>query len=108
MMTSFSEGVWKLTKQIPEGRVSTYGGIARALGRPAASRAVGQALKRNPNAPVVPCHRVVKSDGRLGGFRGSDERNTREKADMLRREGIILVEKDNGYIIDMKRFAYRF
>ena len=69
-MAGFSEKVWELTKRIPKGKVTTYGEIARALGRPGPARAVGQALKRNPHAPAVPCHRVVKSDGGLGGYGG--------------------------------------
>jgi O-6-methylguanine DNA methyltransferase len=71
MATEFSERVWKLVGKIPKGKVTTYGGIAGRLGRPGAGRAVGQALKRNPHAPIVPCHRVVKSDGGLGGYGGS-------------------------------------
>jgi methylated-DNA-[protein]-cysteine S-methyltransferase len=55
---------------IPRGTVSTYGLVARALGNPAAARAVGQALARNSFPVVIPCHRVVRSDGRLGGYRG--------------------------------------
>jgi methylated-DNA-[protein]-cysteine S-methyltransferase len=104
MMNNFSEQVWNLTKQIPKGKVTSYSEIAKALGRPKASRAVGQALKRNPYAPHVPCHRVVRSDGGLGGFRGADERDISEKAELLRKEGII-IEKDR---IDLERFLHRF
>lgn len=105
---SFSEQVWNLIKKIPKGKVTTYGEIARALGKPGASRAVGQALKRNPYAPEVPCHRVVRSDGTIGGFRGANMKDVREKADMLRQEGVSVTENNNRYIIDMKRHAHRF
>jgi len=81
---TFSQQVWAFITRIPEGRVMTYGQVASALGKPAASRAVGQALNRNPLAPQVPCHRVVGSDGRLVGFaHGLD----RKKA-MLEAEGV--------------------
>jgi len=64
---SFNEKVWALTAQIPAGKVKTYGDIARKLNT-RAYRAVGNALNRNPYAPVVPCHRVVGSTGELTGF----------------------------------------
>jgi len=84
-ITPFSQEVYDATSLIPRGRVSTYGAIARFLGRPQASRAVGQALHRNPFAPKVPCHRVVKSDGQIGGFAGGRER----KEALLRQEGVL-------------------
>jgi len=95
----FSEKVFELVKKIPRGRVTTYGDVARALNTKA-YRAVGQALKRN-KSPQVPCHRVVKSSGELGGFRGKE---TREKARILRSEGIRI--KNNR--IELKRHLYRF
>src|SRR5688500_16523666 len=67
---SFNERVWALTARIPAGAVVTYGDIAAALGSPGGSRAVGNALNKNPYAPAVPCHRVVGSDGKLTGFAG--------------------------------------
>ena len=67
-ISSFASLVYSATKQIPSGRVSTYGAIAKAIDRPQAARAVGQALNRNPCWPEVPCHRVVDSTGKLTGF----------------------------------------
>lgn len=64
---NFNQKVWALTARIPAGSVSTYAAIAHKLGT-RAYRAVGQALHHNPYSPGVPCHRVVASDGRLGGF----------------------------------------
>lgn len=84
MSTKFQEKVWRLIEKIPPGRVSTYQEVARALGMPGASRAVGGALHRNPRAPVVPCHRIVKSDGRLGGYAGGLDKKTY----LLEKEGI--------------------
>jgi methylated-DNA-[protein]-cysteine S-methyltransferase len=68
--TAFEEAVYAATRAIPPGKVSTYGGIAARIGRGTA-RAVGCALARNPFAPEVPCHRVVRADGSLGGFNGA-------------------------------------
>lgn len=66
----FSRKVLRAVSRIARGRVRTYAEIARAVGRPGAARAVGQALARNPVPVLVPCHRVVKSGGYLGGFAG--------------------------------------
>ena len=63
--------VYAITRSIACGATLTYGGVAARLGDPALARAVGQALARNPFAIVVPCHRVLASDGRLGGFSAS-------------------------------------
>ena len=65
---AFHQRVYAVTRAIPPGEVLTYGEVARRLGEPGASRAVGQALGRNPFAPVVPCHRVLAAGGRPGGF----------------------------------------
>lgn len=80
---TFNEKVWTLTTRIPEGKVATYGQIAKKL-RSNGARAVGNALNRNPYAPQVPCHRVVGSDGRLTGFAGGLPKKQR----MLKREGV--------------------
>jgi methylated-DNA-[protein]-cysteine S-methyltransferase len=64
----FYQQVWNVTREIPPGRTLTYGEIAAALGEPGAARAVGQALGRNPFAPVIPCHRVLAARTGPGGF----------------------------------------
>lgn len=64
----FHQKVYAIARAIPPGRILTYGEVARRLGEPGASRAVGQALGHNPFAPVVPCHRVLAAGGRSGGF----------------------------------------
>ncbi|MCU0966365.1 MAG: methylated-DNA--[protein]-cysteine S-methyltransferase [Burkholderiaceae bacterium] len=66
--TDFQQRVWQALLKIPMGRLSSYGDIARELGLPAAARAVGAAVGRNPIAIIVPCHRVVGSDGSLTGY----------------------------------------
>ncbi|KAJ1625316.1 DNA binding methylated-DNA--cysteine S-methyltransferase [Pavlovales sp. CCMP2436] len=87
--TAFEQRVYAVCSQIPAGRVSTYGAIARVLD--SSARAVGGALRRNPYAPTVPCHRVVAADLTLGGFTGvwdaaSPELSRKEK--LLRAEGV--------------------
>jgi methylated-DNA-[protein]-cysteine S-methyltransferase len=69
-LTPFQATVLQAARNIPSGSVRTYGQIAQAIGSPRASRAVGQALGRNPVPIVIPCHRVIASDGSLGGYSG--------------------------------------
>lgn len=98
--TPFQRAVWRALTEIPRGRVTSYGEIARYLGRPGAVRAVGTAVGRNPFAPEVPCHRVVPSDGRIGNYSGGTGVST--KIRLLEEEGIRVV---NGRIA---KFAERF
>lgn len=67
--TNFQVQVWKALLEIPAGTVGSYGGVARALGRPEATRAVGNAVGANPVAYLIPCHRVLRSSGEIGGYR---------------------------------------
>jgi methylated-DNA-[protein]-cysteine S-methyltransferase len=81
--------VYDLLLKIPAGKVSTYGDLAKALGNPLASRQIGKILGRNPNPIKVPCHRVVMSDGKVGGyFYGSDR-----KRELLEQEGISFTDE---------------
>jgi len=81
--------VYDLLLKIPAGKVSTYGDLAKALGNPLASRQVGRILGRNPNPIKVPCHRVVMSDGKIGGyFYGGDR-----KRELLEEEGISFTDE---------------
>lgn len=73
----FNRRVYAVARAIPPGRVMTYGDVARAIGEPGASRAVGQALGHNPFAPVVPCHRILAAGGRPGGFSADGGPNTK-------------------------------
>jgi O-6-methylguanine DNA methyltransferase len=81
--TAFQLEVWAILREIPPGQVATYGDIAVGLGRPRSARAVGQACGRNPVALFIPCHRVVASGGKLGGFGFG----THVKEALLRHEG---------------------
>lgn len=82
--SQFERDVYVATFRIPRGRISTYGRIAREIGRPRAYRAVANALHKNPLFPVVPCHRVVKSDGSFGGEKKAAENRRKH----VEKEGI--------------------
>lgn len=71
--TRFQQSVWHVVSHIPRGETRSYGWVANEMGSPKAARAVGQALARNPVPIVIPCHRVISGDGRLGGFGGGLE-----------------------------------
>ncbi len=98
-MKGFNEKVYSLCKRIPKGKISTYKILAEALNCKA-YRAVGNAMNKNPYAPVVPCHRVVKSSGEIGGFASG----SKEKIKMLEKEGIKIID---GRIIDFEKKLFR-
>ncbi len=83
---TFTETVYQLCRQIPTGKVATYGQLAKMAGSPKAARAVGMTMANNPDAPATPCHRVVSSDGSLTGYSAGDGITTKIK--MLRLEGV--------------------
>ena len=83
--TPFQRQVWEATRSIPYGETRSYSWVAKCIGKPAAVRAVGQALGKNPLPIVVPCHRVIAADGDLRGFGGGLEM----KRNLLRLEGAI-------------------
>jgi O-6-methylguanine DNA methyltransferase len=101
--TAFQQEVWQALRRIPRGRVTTYGAIAEYLGRPRAVRAVGTAVGRNPFAPGIPCHRVVRADGRIGNYSGGEGVAT--KISLLSEEG---VEVREGRVVDFGKRLYRF
>ncbi len=74
---SFDSRIWRYLARIPRGQVRTYGAVARAVRRPSAARAVGQACGRNPLPLILPCHRVVAAGLKLGGFGGGPEKKMR-------------------------------
>lgn len=96
----FVDNVYKLTALIPRGKITTYKKIALTMGKPQASRAVGNALHKNPYAPQVPCHRVIRSNGAAGGFASG----TNKKIAMLKKEGIIIKRGK----IDLTKYLYEF
>ena len=84
--TSFEQSVYDALMAIPAGEVRTYSQLAATIGHPGGARAVGQALARNPHPVVVPCHRVVRADGSLGGYSG--EGGSEGKRALLAAEGV--------------------
>ena len=100
IIMNFNQKVWDVCRQIPKGKITTYKAIAEKLNTKA-YRAVGSALKKNPYAPKVPCHRVVNSDGTIGGYKGI--RNNNEKIRLLNKEGIITRK---GNIVNFKQLLY--
>jgi len=92
---------YNLVMQIPRGKVSTYGALAKALGDIRAARACGVMLSQNPDPPRIPCHRVVMSDGSLGGF--THPEGIKRKIELLRQEGI---EIENGKVKNFPKFLF--
>ena len=86
--TKFQLKVWAYLRKIPRGSVKTYSQVAKAIGQPLAARAVANAIGKNPYAPKIPCHRIVRSDGSLGGYSGKGGLKT--KRFLLKKEGIRL------------------
>lgn len=102
MMKTFQDKVLTLVKKIPLGKVSTYKEIGKALHRRGqVYRAVGKALKENKYPIVIPCHRVVCSDGSIGGY----SRGIKKKIALLKKEGIVV--KSNK-VVDFKKKLYTF
>jgi O-6-methylguanine DNA methyltransferase len=89
---NLTEYTYYLVRQIPAGRVSTYGAVAKALGNKGYARAVGRYMNKNPDADTMPCFKIVKSDGSLGGFGFG----IKDKIRRLNQDGI---DVKNGYIV---------
>ncbi|MCV0399933.1 MAG: MGMT family protein [Nitrosarchaeum sp.] len=87
--------------EVPKGKITTYGELAKAVGMKNGQRAVGRIMNKNPYPVIIPCHRVVKSDGKVGGYAYGEE----IKSNMLQKEGI---EIKNGKISDLEKKIYRF
>ena len=85
--TKFQISVWKEIKKIPKGQTKTYKDIALALKKPKSSRAVANACGKNPLLIEIPCHRVIRSDGKLGGYSGKGGMNQKRK--LLKEEGAL-------------------
>ena len=93
--------IYKKLLEVPEGKITTYGELAKAVGMKNGQRAVGKIMNANPYPVIIPCHRVVKSDGKVGGyFYGQNV-----KINMLKKEGVRI--KDDK-ILDWENTVYRF
>jgi len=100
-LSPFAQKVIKGLNKIPSGKIVTYASLARAINHPKSYRAVGNVLNKNPFAPVVPCHRVIKSDGRIGGYnQGADK-----KIKLLEQEGIKI---KNNRVENLEEILYKF
>lgn len=98
---TFTEKVYAATKLIPAGKVATYGQIARIIGSPKSSRAVGMSLGKNTDTKKVPCHRVVASDGSLTGYAFG---GVNAKKNILEKEGVKFI----GNKVDLSVSLFEF
>jgi methylated-DNA-[protein]-cysteine S-methyltransferase len=109
-LSAYQQAILHVLAEVPKGKVTTYNDLAKELSKrepswsPNASRAVGTTMRNNPCGPQIPCHRVVKSDGSVGNFRGGAEGAVEEKIAMLRKEGVTV---QNGKI-DLQEYRYKF
>jgi len=109
-LSPYQQVILRILAEVPKGKVTTYGDLAKELAKrdtkwsPRASRAVGTTMRNNLCGPQIPCHRVIKSDGGVGNFRGGAEGAVEEKIGMLRDEGVTVF---NGKI-DLKKHRHTF
>ena len=109
-LSAYQKAILRILSKVPKGKVTTYGDLAKELSKrnpkwsPNASRAVGTTMRNNPCGPQIPCHRVIRSDGSVGNFRGGAKGAVREKIGMLRDEGISVL---NGKI-NLKEYRHKF
>ena len=102
---NFNDRVYEACKKIPKGKISTYKLLAEYLDCKA-YRVVGQALKKNPYAPIVACHRIVNSNGNIGGFCGETKgKKIKDKINLLEKEGVFV---ENNKIVDFEKKLFRF
>jgi methylated-DNA-[protein]-cysteine S-methyltransferase len=97
--SDFNERCYEVLKRVPKGKVTTYGEIAKALNT-TACRAVGSAMAKNENLFVIPCHRVIRSNGQVGDYALGSEK----KAELLMQEGVTVT---NGKVKELNRFLHR-
>ncbi len=98
---SLEQQVYKKLTEVPQGKITTYSELAKAVGLKNGQRMIGQIMKKNPYPGIIPCHRVVKSDGKIGGYAYGGA----VKTNMLRIEGIQI---QNGKILDWHNKIHKF
>ena len=109
-LSPYQQAILRILAEVPKGKVTTYGDLAKELARrdpkwsPNASRAVGTTMKNNLCGPQIPCHRVIKSDGTIGNFRGGEKGAVEVKIGMLRDEGVTVTDGK----IDLSKFQHEF
>jgi methylated-DNA-[protein]-cysteine S-methyltransferase len=98
---NLDQKIYKKLLKVPKGQITTYGELAKAVGLKNGQRVVGKTMNKNPYPVIIPCHRVIKSDGKIGGYAYGDV----IKSNMLTKEGI---EIKNGKILDLENKLFRF
>ena len=98
---NFDQNVYKKLMDVPKGKITTYGDLAKAVGLKNGQRVVGKIMNKNPYPVIVPCHRVVMSTGKIGGYAYGEHIKTK----MLNDEGIKI---QNGKILDLKNKLFKF
>ncbi len=98
---NLQQKIYKKLLEVPKGQITTYGELAKAVGLKNGQRAVGKIMNKNPYPVIIPCHRVVMSTGKIGGYAYGEHVKTR----MLNDEG---VEIQNGKIVELENKLYRF
>ena len=98
---SIDKLVYKKLLQVPKGKVTTYGELAKAVGLKNGQRAIGKIMNKNPYPAIVPCHRVVNSNGKIGGYAYGQN----IKSNMLTKEGIKI---QDGKILDFEKKIFKF
>ena len=93
--------VYKKLLEVPKGKITTYSELAKAVGIKNGQRAIGRFMNKNPYPGIIPCHRVIKSDGKIGGYAYGEESKTK----MLSKEGVKI---KNGKVIDFENSIFRF
>jgi len=98
---NLQQKVYKKLLEVPKGQITTYGDLAKAVGLKNGQRVVGQIMNKNPYPMIIPCHRVVMSTGKIGGYAYGEHVKTK----ILNDEGIQI---ENGKIVNLKNTLYRF
>jgi len=98
---NLEQKIYKKLLEVPKGKVTTYGELAKSIGFTNGQRVVGRIMNQNPYPAIIPCHRVVRSDGKVGGYDYGEE----VKINMLQQEGIKI---KNGKILDWEKTVHRF
>ena len=98
---NLQQKVYKKLLEVPKGQITTYGELAKAVGLKNGQRAIGKIMNKNPYPAIIPCHRVVMSTGKIGGYAYGES----VKMNMLNDEGIKI---QNGKIAELKNIIYRF
>lgn len=98
---SIDKKIYKKLLEVPEGKITTYGELAKAVGFHNGQRVIGNIMNKNPYPVIIPCHRVVRSDGRVGGYAYGEK----VKVNMLTKEGL---EIKNGKISDFENRVHKF